>query len=99
MNAALALSVNGVPIRLPPERWQHISEGHPDLADKQGDVVETIRSPDLVQKGDFDTLLAAKKHDGVYLVVVYRELSASDGFVVTAYRTRRLRQRDVVWRR
>ena len=98
MDAQVALSVNGVPIRLSSERWRHISEGHPDLADKQGDVVATIRSPDLVQKGDFGTLLAAKQQDAIYLVVVYRRLGPTDGFVVTAYRSRRLRQRDVIWR-
>ena len=98
MDAQIPLSVNGVPIRLPPERWRHISEAHPDLADQKSDILVTIRSPDLVQEGDFGTLLAAKRQDDIYLVVVYRELSPSDGFVVTAYRTRRLRQRHVVWR-
>ena len=97
MDAQVALSVNGVPIRLPPERWRHISEGHPDLAGKLRDILATIRAPDLVQEGDFGTLLAAKRQDDLYLVVVYRELSPSDGYVVTAYRSRRLRQRDVVW--
>ena len=98
MDIRTALSVNGVSIRLPPERWRHISEGHPDLTEKQTDILAAIQSPDLVQEGDFGTLLAAKRQDGIYWVVVYRELSASDGFVVTAYRTRRLRQRNVIWR-
>ncbi len=99
MSAHVVRSVNGVPIRLPPERWRHISEGHPDLADKLRDTLTTIRSPDLVQEGDLGTLLAAKRQpDDLYLVVVYRELSPSDGYVVTAYRSRRLRQRNVVWR-
>ena len=97
MDPRVALSVNGVPIRLTAERWRHISEGHPDLAGERGDILAAIRSPDLVQEGDFETLLAAKRGDDIYLVVVYRELSPSDGFVVTAYRTRRLRQRNVVW--
>lgn len=98
MDEQVALSVNGVPIRLTAERWRHISEGHPDLTDKRGDILAAIRSPDLVQEGDFQTLLAAKGEDDIYLVVVYRELSPSDGFVVTAYRTRRPRQRNVLWR-
>ena len=98
MDAQVALSVSGVPIRLTAERWRHISEGHPDLANKHGDILAAIRSPDLVQEGDFGTLLAAKREDDLYLVVVYRELSPSDGFVVTAYRARRLRQRNVIWR-
>ena len=98
MDAQVALSVNGVPIRLTVEGWRHISEGHPDLTEKQSDILAAIRSPDLIQEGDFGTLLAARRQDDLYLVVVYRELSPSDGFVVTAYRARRLRQRNVIWR-
>ena len=98
MGSEIVESVSGVPIRLTAERWRHISEGHPDLAGKQAEILATIRSPDLVQEGDFDTLLAARKQDDLYLVVVYRELSASDGFVVAVYRARRLRQRNEVWR-
>ena len=98
MSAQIVQSVNGVPIRLPPERWRHISEGHPDLSGKLGEVIAAIRSPDLVQEGDLGTLLAAKRQEDLYLVVVYREVTATDGFVVTAYRARRLRERNVVWR-
>jgi hypothetical protein len=34
-----------------------------------------------------------------HLAVVYKELTADDGFVVTAYFTRRLARRTVVWRK
>lgn len=29
----IAISKNGVPVRMTTERWQHITIGHPDLAD------------------------------------------------------------------
>lgn len=32
---AIALSQNGIPIRLPDERWEHIVKRHDDLTSKQ----------------------------------------------------------------
>jgi uncharacterized protein YuzE len=34
-----------------------------------------------------------------YLVVIYKELSAADGFVITAYFLRRIKRRNIKWRR
>ena len=38
----IALSRNGISIRLPNERWEHIVEWHNILADKQQFVLDTI---------------------------------------------------------
>jgi hypothetical protein len=54
-------------------------------------VLETVGEPDLVT----DTALGEK-----YLVVAYRETTSEDGFILTAYYTRRLStQRETVWKR
>lgn len=66
---------------------------------RQQELIEAIRSPDLVQEGDFGALMAVKSCDGLYLVVIYRELGPDDGFVITAYLTNRLRGRETIWRR
>jgi len=101
----IAFSVNGVPIRLTAERLDHIMERHPELAGGDYRIVETLSAPDIVQRGDFGTLLAAKKYnkspvsDNKYLVVAYRELSDSDGFVLTAYYQSSLRQRVTLWKK
>ncbi len=34
-----------------------------------------------------------------YLVVVYREVSSTDGYIITAYFTNRIRRREVIWKR
>lgn len=97
------VSQNGVPRRLTEERWFHIVENHDDLAGHYEDVLETVEDPDVILQGDAGALvavvaarrLAVRRH----LAVVYKELTADDGFVVTAYVTRRLARRTVVWRR
>ena len=94
-----ALSINGVPIRLPEERWGHISERHPELGENQQEVLQTITSPDIIQRGDFSTLMAIRRKDRQYLVVIYREVSPEDGFVIIAYLTESLKRRVIVWRR
>lgn len=81
----------------------HIVEHHDDLAGHYHDVLETVRAPDTVYDGDAGELLALSKRFGSRaLVVVYREVSASNGFVITAFFTTRIRQierRRLVWKR
>jgi hypothetical protein len=95
-----ALSVNQVPIRLTDERWHHIVNSHDDLAGYYDDCLQVIEEPDLVLAGAQGSLKAVKGYGrSRYLVVVYRELSPEDGFVITAYFVRKINRRDVVWRR
>ena len=95
----VASSVNGVPVWLTPERWGHISRRHPEVAGLQRAVLETVAEPWAVYEGNAGTLLAVRREDGLYLVVVYREVAASDGFIITAYLTRRIRGGRLAWKR
>ena len=98
-----ARSVNGVPIRLTEERWVHISEEHCEMAGLRYDVLETIESPQSVHQGTAGELLAARRFEAdKHIVVVYKETGMDDGFVITAFLTRRVRQierRERVWPR
>lgn len=100
----IAKSVKGVAIRLTQERWKHISLRHPELENQKEKVLETIKQPDLIQKGDFGSFLATKFYketplSSKFLVVVYKEINKGDGFVVTAYLTNKpSRRREVVWK-
>jgi len=95
-----AVSRGGVPIRLTEERWFHIVENHDDLAGYYDEVLDTVENPDMIIQGDEGALVAAKRMaPRRHLAVVYKELTADDGFVVTAYFTRRLARRTVLWRR
>ena len=88
-----ARSTNGVSIRLPDERWVHISEEHSELAGRLFDVLETIEQPVSIFEGNMGELLAVRAFDNAkHMVVVYRELDVTDGFVITAFLTKRIRQ-------
>jgi len=97
-----ATSINGVPIRLTDERWVHIIENHDDLAGYYDEVLDVIEYPDYIIKG-YDVTLVALRHvdKNKFLAVVYKEVSNSDGFIITAYFTSKIKlEREViVWKR
>lgn len=87
-------SKNGKPIRLTDERWAHIAEEHNELAGWRYSVLETIAEPTRVLAGNAGELLAIREIEtGKWLVVVYRE-EETDGFIITAFLTRRIRSLD-----
>ncbi|NJN71753.1 MAG: hypothetical protein HC799_02520 [Limnothrix sp. RL_2_0] len=97
----VAISKNGVSIRLPDERWQHIIERHGGLDDKQDSLLEAIAKPERIIVGNDGALMAVKEIEvGKFLVVVYKEETREDGFVITAFPTRRinsLNRRIQIW--
>ncbi len=95
-----APSIEGVPIRLTAERWFHIVENHDDLAGYYYEVLETIESPDMVLRGHRGSLIAARGYGRRrYLMVVYRQISIDDGFVITAYFAGRIDRKKAIWKR
>lgn len=96
-----AISRAGVPIRLTNERWAHIVNVHRELSGMRTSVLETISHAQRVLAGSGGALLAIRTVEaGKRLVVVYRERDASDGFVITAFVTRRvgaLDRRKQLW--
>ena len=98
-----AKSVNGVTIRLPDERWVHITEEHAEMAGYLFDVLETVQEPLAVFEGSEGELLAAREIEtGKYIIAIYREVSPEDGFIITAFLTKRwksLERRRKIWQR
>lgn len=94
------VSKNGIQIRLTDERWAHIVDEHGELTGIQENVVETVSRPKRIVARQAGELLAAREMvPGKWLVVVYRE-SGADGFVITAFFTRRsqsLFRRKQLW--
>ena len=87
-------SRSGVSVRLTDERWAHITEEHNELAGLGPDVLETVAEPERILEGGAGEFLAVREHKtGKWLIVVYRE-SGSDGFIITAFLTRRIRSLD-----
>lgn len=97
------LSKNGVSIRLTSERWFHITTSHREIDPKSYfSILDVVKDPDLILKGDLRELLAVKKktRKDTWIVVAYKEVSLKDGFILTAYFTtdsRWLFRREVVW--
>ena len=96
----IAYSVNGVPIRLTYERWYHIVENHDEMASHFHDVLETVENPQFVTRGNHGTLKATRNlARRRWLVVVYRELSEKDGFIITGYILETKPKGEVIWPR
>jgi hypothetical protein len=73
---------------------------HDDVAGYYDEVLETIENPDLVLRGYRGTLIAVRRYGRRrYFMVVYRQVSADDGFIITAYFTSKLDRRYIVWRK
>ena len=75
------------------------------MADQRERVLEAVAEPDSIQQGDLGELLATHFYPDTpltskFLVVAYREVSAADGFVLTAYLTSRPSvRRATLWKR
>lgn len=88
-------SRNGVPIRLTDERWAHIVEEHCELAGMREEVLQAVSEAERVLAGGAAEMLAVRMVETEKaLIVVYREVSAADGFVITAFLTKRLASLD-----
>ncbi len=84
---------NNVNIRLTEERWFHITEEHSEMAGLYFEVLETIEDPESIFLGNAGEHIAIKEIGiNKFLVVVYKEISQTDGFVITAFMTRRKKQ-------
>ena len=96
----IVTSKNSLRIRLTDERWTHIINEHAELTDMQIEVLNAIAEPQRILEGGAGEFLAVHEVEvGKWLVVVYREME-DDGFVITAFLTRRgraLEKRRVVW--
>ena len=93
-----ATSVNGVPIRLTAERWLHIVENRDELAGRSDEILDVVEQPDWVSRGYRGSLIAWKGYGRRgYLAVLYKELGAGDGFIITAFFTTKPKKKDKVW--
>lgn len=91
---ASVVSKNGATVRLTTERWAHITEQHCEMAGWHDEVLEAIANPErIILGGDGEFLAIRQAGSGKWVVTVYRELDG-DGFVITAFLTRRIRSLD-----
>ncbi len=96
----IVYSVNGVPIRLTEERWEHIVSNKPYMYAFDQAVLQAIQEPTVVLRGYAGSLMAvlALASDR-FLHVVYKEVGRNDGFVITAYVSPKYNRDSVIWPR
>jgi hypothetical protein len=91
-------SVNGVPIRLTDERWEHIVSNKPYMERYYENTLDAIEKPSWILRGYAGAHIAVLSlGKQSYLHVVYREISKSDGFIITAFISKKLNRRMIIW--
>lgn len=91
-------SVNGVPIRLTEERWAHIVDNKPYMKPHRERILIAIENPTWVLRGYAGALVAVLSLSKQrFLNVVYREISRVDGFIITAFISRKVNRRNTLW--
>ncbi|MDI6731615.1 MAG: hypothetical protein QME05_03415 [Candidatus Margulisbacteria bacterium] len=100
----IVYSKNEVPIRLTEERWEHITKNHDYMSPYYFEIMETIADPELIIAGRVGELIAlkAQKKSEKRLVVICREISKNNGFVITAFLTKkiqRMKRRKILWQK
>jgi hypothetical protein len=99
MILATVYSINDVPIRLTDERWEHIVDQHPYMTTYFETLLAVIEDPEYILRGYRGTLIAVRTLGRrKYLHTIYRERSATDGFIVTAYIKSKLNKHQIIWR-
>ncbi len=74
------------------------------MGGEKGKVLRTMTDPDLIQEGDLGELIGIKFYkktplSSKYLAVIYKEVSKTDGFVITAYYAKKpSERRRIVWK-
>lgn len=93
----IAYSVNGVPIRLTEERWEHIVNNKPYMSAYYERVFNVIEHPTWILRGYAGAVIAVLSlGKQQYLHVVYRE-DKKDGFIITAFITRKVNRGMIIW--
>src|SRR2546421_4456314 len=93
-------SVNGVPIRLTEERWEHILDSHPEVASYCETILDAIENPDYIlasRRGAFAAVVVLGRK--AFLHVFYVEKSRRDGFIISAYLEEKMDKTKILWRK
>jgi len=108
---AVVKSKSGALIRLPMKQWEHIVTARPELGDFMKEILNAVKQPDEVlepMQRVRPQLHAVKRFERLSdvglsqnLVVVYRETTSQEGFIITAFpiSDRRKERMYRLWRR
>ena len=100
MILGIADSVNGVPVCLTEERWEHILDSHPELAAYRETLLDAVENPDYIlasRRGALAAVVVLGRK--AFLHVFYIEKSWHDGFIISAWVKERMDKTKIVWRK
>lgn len=94
-------SINGVPIRLTEERWyEHIVFNHSYMSGYYNVVLDTVENPQFILRGNNKSKIAVVNLSRrKWMHVIYREVSKTDGFIISARIQDDYDENKVIWTR
>lgn len=94
-------SFSGKIIRTTCNHWELITKvKHPEIEGKESEVKKCLTSPVEIRRSseDPDVYLYYLPRGKYYICVVVRYLNG-DGFVITSYKTNKIKEGGVIWRK
>lgn len=91
----------GKRIRTTKTHWSLISEvKHLEIAGQEGKVKETLIDPEIIRISEENTrvYLYYRRFGKYYLCVVARHLN-DEGFIITCYFTKKIKEGEEIWRK
>ncbi len=89
-------------IGLSNERWNHITDTHPETKDLMKELERTLADPELIKRSVYNENVALfyrhymHIYEGKYLCVVVR---LDEKSIVTAYITDRIKSGEIIWKK
>jgi len=87
-----------IEVRTTVQYWEYlVTFKHPVMKSKEDIVKSVLQMPDEIRqsKTDKDVFLYYKQYDKLYCVVVRH--AGTEGFLITAYPTDKVKEGDVIW--
>lgn len=96
-----AISPLGLTIHTTKGYWDYIWQmKHPEVKNQEQKAVATIRNPDIIKRSlvDRGVFLYYRKIQDKYFCLVAKHLNG-EGFLITAYITKKFVQGEIVWQK
>ena len=89
----------GFAVRTTLQYWDLIQRKHPEVIGKEIEVQNCLRQPEQVRRSSQDqaVYLFYVRQSPYYLVVVAKQLSQKEGFLITSYLSDKIKEGDIVW--
>lgn len=94
-------ALNGIKVRTIKAYWEKIVKlKHPSMRSEEEKVKLTLTEPDEIRrsKKDKSILLYYRSFESFYICVVVKVTDGA-GFIVTTYKTEKIKEGEIIWQR